>query len=208
MQDHAVQCKALFDARFLKAPVPDMMLYRRLVNVVPEEILGKGTVTQVVHNIANVFPIGCPTHARLVKALHLAFPEFGNLSLHDIFLQLLSHIKLVRQDAQDQLYDFLEFFAGEANLTRGMLEAGFRAKAFDVVYKEMADVEHDLKVPDGFRYWVLSLCYTRPGADQWHGIVCSSWVFMSRPQTKRSVNKNMPTRIWGDRTAQIEFDSC
>ena len=166
-----MQLESLFDARFMKAPVSAAMLYHALAVVVPAEILGVDMVTTVVDHVGLVFPAGCPTHDRLVKALHIAFPEFVHLSLQDIYLHLLSHIELVRGNAQDQLYDFLEFFAGEANLTRGMLEAGFRAKAFDVVYNAAADVEHDLKVPAGFRYWVLSLCFTCPGADQWHGIV-------------------------------------
>ena len=203
MEDHTVHIESLFDARFMKAPVRAEMLDHAFALVVPADVLGVDMMTTVVDHVQFLFPAGCPTHDRLVKALHRAFPEFAHLSLRDIYLQLLSQIELVRGVAQDQLYDFLEFFAGEANLTRGMLEAGFRAKAFDVVYNEVADVEHDLKVPQGFRYWVLSLCFTCPGADQWHGIVCSSWVFMSRPQTKRSLNQHVPARIWGDESREL-----
>lgn len=85
-------------------------------------------------------------------------------------------------------------FAGQAELTKGMLEAGLMAKAFDIAYSG-----DSLASAACFRWWLLSLCWTVPNADQWHGIVCSSWVFMSRQQTKRQLNVNVPVRIWGDR---------
>jgi hypothetical protein len=64
-------------------------------------------------------------------------------------------------------------------------------------------VEHSALTAAGFRYWVLSLCFTDKGADQWHGIVCSSWVFMCRSVTKRQLNVNVPARIWGDESKPI-----
>jgi hypothetical protein len=60
-------------------------------------------------------------------------------------------------------------FAGQAELTKGMLEAGLMAKAFDIAYSG-----DSLASAACFRWWLLSLCWTVPNADQWHGIVCSS----------------------------------
>ena len=107
------------------------------------------------------------------------------------------------KESQDALCHWLEYFAGEAQLTAGMQSKGLRAKAFDVVYNDRADVEHSALTAAGFRYWVLSLCFTDKGADQWHGIVCSSWVFMCRSITKRQLNVNVPARIWGDESQPL-----
>jgi len=149
------------------------------------------------------FPSKCPTYDRILLALHLAFPEYCSLDLVAIYTQLRAWLARARHESQDALCHWLEYFAGEAQLTAGMQSKGLRAKAFDVVYNDRADVEHSALTAAGFRYWVLSLCFTDKGADQWHGIVCSSWVFMCRSVTKRQLNVNVPARIWGDESKPI-----
>lgn len=187
-----------FRARYMKAPMPDAMLSKPLDVVDAEEILESRTVEEVGNHVAAVFPVDCPTHKRLLFALHQSFPEFESMGVRDIYLQLTCQIVNVREKHPEDLFHFLEFFAGEAAVTFGMLQAGFEAKSFDLVYNKVADVEHDVGSLAGFRYWVLSLCFTHPGSDQWHGIVCSSWVFMPSSRTKRKLHKHLPSGIWGD----------
>ena len=130
----------------------------------------------------------------------MASSESLRLTVADCFLQLCIICKMIREKCSDRLHGFLEGFAGEANLTSAMLSAGVRSKPTDLSYASFSDAPQDLTSAKGFRYWLLLLAFTLPGleADQWHGIVCSSWVFISRSTSQRKHEPGNPTAIWGN----------
>jgi hypothetical protein len=76
----------------------------------------------------------------------------------------------------------IEYFAGEAAVTREHLSLGFSASRFDVEYYQ----RHDCLAEAGQSLWLDELAYSSAGSLQWFGTQCSSWVVMCRGQSRRS----------------------
>eukprot|EP00971_Amphidinium_carterae_P215969 4287037-Amphidinium_carterae.1 len=133
-----------------------------------------------------IWPASDASTMRALNYLREAFQEFKHLTLVEIVVQLSIICSTLRTACPERLLGFLEGFAGEANLTAAMLAQDIPSKPMDITYKSQAP--QDLCSVAGFRYWILLICFTLPDffADQWHGIVCSSWVFMSRHTSGRS----------------------
>ena len=77
--------------------------------------------------------------------------------------------------------DFVELFAGEAAVSRGMRGFGYRGWTMDL----RISLDHDLLSPAGFLQLLACLARLRPGGVFWAAPPCSTWVFMSRHSTGR-----------------------
>jgi hypothetical protein len=157
-------------------------------------------VKRVQDAVRCVFPVGTREEQAYGQALTTAFPEYSDLLVEEICCQLLCASVLVREAAvtwqpSRKLSEFLEFFAGDGNLSSAMERAGVPTKAFDVRYTTPDAGMQNLMTSKGLRYAFVSIIFTTKDADVWAGIVCSSWVWVSRGTTKRS---NDATMIWGD----------
>ena len=176
--------------RFLKEPLPILKVSHCILQDKRERMRA---------HIEEIFPSGDIARTRLEEALHNAFPEFGaGASLPAIYSQLLAWREVVAERFAPHLLDFVEYYAGEGHLTDGMLTEGYKGKCFDISYAETA-CGQDLLTAEGFRAATLATMFLRThDGESWHGLVCSSWVFLSRSSTKR---KAVEHHIWGDHAA-------
>ncbi len=78
--------------------------------------------------------------------------------------------------------DLLDICAGKARITRWAKLAGLRAIAVDREYSSAQDVNTE----SGFALLIVLLLRMVPGGLMFLACPCSSWVWMSRSQTKRS----------------------
>ena len=81
--------------------------------------------------------------------------------------------------------DGAEFFAGDMAVTMKLQEAGFTCFPFELKLDSLC---HDILSDPGFAFAVSLVCRVRCGGFVWFGIVCSTWVFMSRSTTGRDIN--------------------
>ena len=97
----------------------------------------------------------------ILASLMESFAEWSSLSgLVAIFQQLACWICLFRKRLRGaDTLQFLEFYAGEGQLTAGMLAAGYRCKSFEIRMQPHSEehVSHDLLSPLGLRYAMVSL---------------------------------------------------
>ena len=87
----------------------------------------------------------------------------------------------VRQSAK---YHFVEFFAGNGNLSRELLRDGWEGVAVDIKY----GTDHNLLSVRGLRLAINAVLETHSGALLWFGTPCSSFVKICRYSTKRSMD--------------------
>ncbi len=78
--------------------------------------------------------------------------------------------------------DFIEVFAGDASVSRGLQGLGYKGWSLDVRY----DAAHDVLVPAGFLLLLEGVLRLRPGGLLWAAPPCSTWVVASRYSTGRS----------------------
>ena len=152
-----------------------------------------------------MFPEGSAELSTLCSSLDGAFPEYAmdgpaHARVHHTTEQLLAWCMKIPTAAllcrpPPPLLDFLEFFAGDAQLSKAMSRLGLLVKSFDIKYSAPTKEAQDLLDPLGFRYALVAVLFAARHADLWAGIVCSSWVWMSRGTTKRKADRQ---HIWGD----------
>ena len=162
----------------------------------------------IQEHVQMLFPHRDRATARLMEALMGAFPEFkkikDNTGPEGAYLQLGAWRQLVKTQFSNHLLDWVEYFAGEGNLTEAMLQQGFNCRCFDVSYSN-TQCEQDLLRDDGFRAAILAALFTKDTGEMWHGLVCSSWVFLSRSTTKRRAVAGL---IWGDHSQLEPCNMC
>ena len=100
----------------------------------------------------------------IMQAMQDGFPEWQLASVPLLVAQLCCWVELVRSKfPPTHLLDFLELYAGQAELSTEMARHGLACKAFDVSYQDKAaDLAcHDLAAPRGLRYALCALFFTR-----------------------------------------------
>ena len=99
--------------------------------------------------VERVFPEGHRAQQMALEALRAAFPEWkGIQSLKLFFVQLAIWVHSVRVKFTQTL-QWLEFFAGEAQLTLHMLKAGLKCKAFELLMQPHSE-KHALSLASCF----------------------------------------------------------
>ena len=80
--------------------------------------------------------------------------------------------------------DFVELFAGDHAVSRGLRAYGYRGLTFDI---RTIDPKHDILTPVGFLAALAAINRLRPKGLLFAAPVCSTWVFMSRGSTGRDL---------------------
>ena len=114
-----------------------------------------------------------------------AFPELRGLPLATMLALLVERVFRNRADPSAPRRDCIEYFAGQAELTKAHLEiVGADATRWDRTYGE-GDA-HDCLASVGFGRWLDDLSFSAPGALIWFGTQCSSFLLMCKGKSERS----------------------
>jgi hypothetical protein len=81
--------------------------------------------------------------------------------------------------------DGAEFFAGDMAITTKVRELGYSCFPYEIKFD---GITHDINSDAGFVLALVVLCRVKLRGIVWFGIVCSTWVFMSRSTTGRDVH--------------------
>jgi len=87
------------------------------------------------------------------------------------------------------LHGFIEFCAGQGNMTAECLKLRLFGLCLDIIYNE----DHNMLTQVGLRVMIDCISETMPGAMNWWGTRCSSFVGMSRKHHRRTVANG----FWG-----------
>ena len=85
----------------------------------------------------------------------------------------------------ERAQDFVEVFAGSAVISSGLRSLGFRGASLDL----RTSAHHDVLTPSGVLLLLQQVLLLRPGGILWRAPPCSTWVFMSRGSTGRSMEQ-------------------
>jgi hypothetical protein len=83
----------------------------------------------------------------------------------------------------DPQLDFVEVFAGEHAVSKGMYLLGYHGMPLDL----RLDPRHDIMSAIGLVMLIVAIARLRPGGIFWAAPPCSTWVFFSRHSTGRNV---------------------
>ena len=142
--------------------------------------------------------------------LRLCFPELNCSTLEDMLVNIVGKGLFLREQhfkfSNGWLsssesgfegfhpFDFIEFFAGSANLSKELLRK-FHGCAFDILFEE----GHDALSSGGLKVFILALCLTTEQALVWIATQCSSFVSLCV-----SVSKRKAQNCWmGDQSREF-----
>ena len=160
---------------------------RSLEAILPQQIQGR--IKEVVQYIFQ-YP---DRHVQyLLKLLQAAFPELSDNDLPGIVNQMVAWVMQIR--CKNPIgFQMMEGFCGQAHITKSCRKQGIFAVGLDVVHGDQFDV----KTPQGCRRWLTTLFFCADGADQWHGVTCKSFVWLTRYVTKRSIDRPLGNEAIG-----------
>ena len=132
-------------------------------------------------------PMKTPTNSVAAYGLSMRnYIHLCSLGAPVAFFNIL-HILVVRfgECKASERLTCLDGFAGVARIFQAFASHGYDAAKYDIKFDS---IRHDILSPIGF-LTILQWCRClEPGASISHwGIVCSSWVFMSRSRTRRTL---------------------
>ena len=136
---------------------------------------------------------GVPTRHRRTwqKMLARAFPELAGAGVAATLQTLVVRCWQIRASiAPIAMHDFIEFCAGDGNLTAECLKLGLHGAALDVLYRE----DHNMITRLGLRTMLDCISETIPGALTWWGTRCSSFVSICKKHHGRSE----ANEFWGN----------
>ena len=139
-------------------------------------------LSEIEEKCATTFPEAKQYHETLLRYLHDAFPEFVADNLFVIAAKLCAMSELCRSERADCTVQFIEKYAGSGNLSKALLNAGFKGIAFDKLYGH----RHNLLEPVGLREWCLGTCRLEKGGLDWSGLACKPFVFVSSSKHGRN----------------------
>lgn len=113
--------------------------------------------------------------------LHMAYPEFQAVSLKEIVHKLIERTMYNREAHTQSMLDFVEFFAGNAALSKELLRKQLRGASFDYLYGS----SHDVLTASGLRLYIEALGSLREKGLSWLATQCSSYVVLCRATTMR-----------------------
>ena len=111
--------------------------------------------------------------------LHACYPTLVGKSLTQCLLAVL--IRGYRNQVDGGL-DYVEVFAGRANLSREFHRAGYEGASFDVLFSE----QHNMLSVRGVRLVLDAVTSLKRGGMLWIATVCSSFVVLCRAQSQRN----------------------
>ena len=127
------------------------------------------------------------------KLIIRAYPHLCNDTLENMLVKLVVRAYLIRHDLLTtrpiRLHDFIEYCAGQGNLTLQCLKASLHGLAFDRVYSS----DHDMMTGVGLRCMLDALSECRFHAGVWFGTKCSPFVSLCRHNHRRDASNG----YWG-----------
>lgn len=145
-------------------------------------------MSKCVEVVGDVFPDYDDFGKLACDALTASFPEWRNETLANIMCKLVAltvkHRKEAGQHgpAAHSTLDVVEYWSGVGTISKNCIKRGLATKSFDKLYHSL----HDAHKPGGFRLWVLTMTYVKQFGFAWLAPTCSSWIWLTRSQTKRS----------------------
>ena len=121
-------------------------------------------------------------HVPLPRSCCRVLNRLREISAPHILLQLVAWVFLAGLVLDQPGLDTVEFFAGRGALTESFRGRGFNGYAYEIL---TGGITHDFTSKSGFVHAIRLVLNTCPGGLIWLGVVCSSWVFMSRSSTGR-----------------------
>jgi len=126
-----------------------------------------------------------------MKMLHKAFPELqGVVELPWVLQQLVVRCWMLRRAKRSYLHDFVEFCAGQGNLSRECMHLGLFGATLDVDYTP----DHNMMTPIGLRVMIDCISKSKVAALNWWGTKCSSHVQICYRHHQRKEENG----FWGD----------
>ena len=128
---------------------------------------------------------GVPSRHRRTwqKMLSRAFPELGGIRLDKALQKLVVRCWVLRASLDPiALHDFVEFCAGQGNLKAESLKLQLYGVALDIRYSK----DYNMITRVGLRIMIDCISEAKPGALNWWGTQCSSFVAMSKNHRRRS----------------------
>ena len=111
--------------------------------------------------------------------LSLCYPFLAAKNLCECLVILA--LRAVTNQSKPGTNDFMEVFAGSANLSLEMLRATFSGSAFDILFHS----EHDALTSKGLRLLLDAMSSLKRRGLFWLATKCSSWVVLCRYQSNR-----------------------
>ena len=123
--------------------------------------------------------------------LGMAFPclQHGGLSIEGQIMKIVERFFLNNRDLGSgaaELFDFVEFCAGRAHLSRELLRKGWRGCSLDIRFSPL----HDMCSPQGLRTFLDCLTSSKDRALHWFGTRCSSFVPLCQSVARRYPQNN------------------
>lgn len=157
----------------------DIIFYQNLIN----DFLVMDSAENGGHS-ARVWPM----------ILSLCYPFFNGKDLCQSLIILILRGRQNQRKAD--VHDFIEVFAGSANLSLEMIRAGFEGSAFDVLFHAE---EQNVLASKGLRLVIDGLSRVKYGGLCWIATKCSSFVALCRCQSQRSATND----FMGDATREF-----
>ena len=99
-----------------------------------------------------------------------------------LMLLLLGYLEDKAKEQIECDLDCVELFCGKKAITLAQQRAGLKALGFDKVHSE----SEDFCSPTGFENALNLMLRLHAGGFLWAAPECKTWIWLSRPQTKRS----------------------
>ena len=157
---------AVAAARFTRAKLYSTMPTREeLEKEDALQILG------VINTLLESVPIYFQT--TWMEMLHKAFPELQSVVRLPLVLQMLVvRCWMLRRAKRSYLHDFVEFCAGQGNLSMECMNLRMFGATFDIDYTP----DHNMMTATGLRVMIDCISKSKVGALNWWGTKCSSHV--------------------------------
>ena len=117
--------------------------------------------------------------------LEQTFPWMESMQLQDMLFALVLRTLHNRHMGTCSL-DYIEYFSGQAELSKSAVRFGLEGRSFDYTYTS----EHDVLSRRGLRLFLAALAGTRFGSLTWFGTECSSFTVLCRAQSLRQASNN------------------
>ena len=115
------------------------------------------------------------------QLIALAYPCLAGMQLVDQLMMICHRAFVNRASPPGPLLQFIEFCAGQANLTKRFLAESLRGACFDILFS----AGHDMCTAQGLRLFLDAICSCELNSLLWWGTKCSSWVQICRATSLR-----------------------
>ena len=170
-------------ARFTRAKLYSSMPTHEDLNT-REALQMLTVINSLLQRISNFF------QRSWAKMLQKAFPELRGVALGQMLQMLVVRCWMLRSVRRSTLHDFVEFCAGQGNLSSECLRLGMFGASLDVEYTP----DHNMMTATGLRIMIDCISKSRVSALNWWGTKCSSHVRACYHHHQRSEDNG----FWGD----------